>query len=203
MPKPWFTDAYQSRRRACRLPADHTFQTKAELAAALLEQWHRRGALPATWLVCDEWFGRHQALLDRVAAVGLRYLAAVPRNYARLAAARARRRPPGPSPPARLGAAPRRLGEGPPGAHERLHPDSPPALPLTAVAAQVPGQRWARYRIAEGRQGPIVAEFVALRAVASRSGYREGLPGPEVWVLIRRAVPVRPAGRRASGRARH
>ncbi len=80
VPKPWFTDAYAARRRACRLPADRAFQTKAELAAALVEAWHRRGALPATWLVCDEWFGRHQALLDRVAAVGLRYLAEVPRN---------------------------------------------------------------------------------------------------------------------------
>jgi len=60
------------------------------------------------------------------------------------------------------------------------------------VAAQVPARRWQRYRILEGRKGPIVAAFVALRAVASRSGYREGLPGPEVWVLIRRAVPATP-----------
>jgi SRSO17 transposase len=198
VPKPWFTDAYQSRRRACRLPADHTFQTKAELAAAMLEQWHRRGALPATWLVCDEWFGRHQALLDRVAAVGLRYLAEVPRNthvWPLREPADARRARPRP----RAWVPPRAAsGKGRPGRHERLHPDSPPALPLTAVAAQVPGQRWARYRIAEGRKGPIVADFVALRAVASRNGYREGLPGPDVWVLIRRAVP---AGQQVAGHA--
>jgi len=188
VPKPWFTDAFAARRRACRLPADRAFQTKAELAAALVEGWHRRGALPATWLVCDEWFGRHQALLDRIAAVGLRYLAEVPRNTHVWPlrepgdARRARPRPRAWVPPRAAS------GKGRRGTHERLHPDSPPALPLTAVAAQVPARRWQRYRILEGRKGPIVAEFVALRAVASRSGYREGLPGPEVWVLIRRAV---------------
>lgn len=189
VPKPWFTEAYAARRRACRLPADLTFHTKAELAAALIEGWQRRGALPAMWLVCDEWFGRHQALLDRVAATGLRYLAEVPRTTHVWPlrepgdARRARPRPRAWVPPRAAS------GKGRPGTHERLHPDSPPALPLTAAAAQLPSRRWARYRIAEGRKGPIVAEFVALRAVASRSGYREGLPGPEGWVLIRRAVP--------------
>jgi hypothetical protein len=51
-------------------------------------------------------------------------------------------------------------------------------------------RRWQRYRILEGRKGPIVAEFVALRALASRSGYRAGVPGPAVWVLIRRPLPL-------------
>jgi SRSO17 transposase len=198
VPKPWFTDAYAARRRACRLPADVVFRTKADLAAALVEGWQRRGALPATWLVCDEWFGRHQALLDRVAAAGLRYRAEVPRNthvWPLREPADARRARPRP----RAWVPPRAAsGKGRPGTHKRLHPDSPPALPLTTVAAQLPGRRWVRYRIAEGRKGPIVAEFVALRAVAGRSGYREGLPGPEVWVLIRRAVP---SGEQAPGRA--
>ena len=198
VPKPWFTDPYAPRRRACRRPADHTVQTKAELAAELLEQWHQRGALPAAWLVCDEWFGRHQARLDRVAAVGLRYLAEVPRNThvwplrEPADARRARPRPRAWVPP-RAASRQGRLGT-----HERRHPASPPALPLTAVAAQVPGHRWQRYRIAEGRKGPLAADFVALRAVASRSGYRGGLPGPEVGVLIRRAVP---AGQRVAGHA--
>ncbi len=198
VPKPWFTDAYAARRHACRLPADVVFRAKADLAAALVEGWHRRGALPATWLVCDEWFGRHQAFLDRVAATGLRYLAEVPRNThvwplrAPADARRARTRPRAWVPPRAAS------GKGRLGTHERLHPDSPPALPLTDMAAQLPGRRWARYRIAEGRKGPIVADFVALRAVASRSGYRAGLPGPEVWVLIRRAVP---SSEQAPGRA--
>ena len=29
-----------------------------------------------------------------------------------------------------------------------------------------------------------------VRALASRTGYRAGVPGPEVWVLIRRPLPA-------------
>ena len=72
----------------------------------------------------------------------------------------------------------------------RLHPASPSAVPLATVASQLSRRRWQRFRLLEGRKGPVVADFVALRALASRSGYREGVPGPEVWVLIRRPLPL-------------
>lgn len=62
-------------------------------------------------------------------------------------------------------------------------------MPLEALAGQLARRRWQRYRILEGRQGPIVADFAAVRARASRSGDREGVPGPAVWVLIRSPLP--------------
>lgn len=61
---------------------------------------------------------------------------------------------------------------------------------MEILAEQIARRRWQRYRILDGRKGPIVADFVALRALASRTGYREGGPGPEVWVLIRRPLPL-------------
>src|SRR5258708_14950393 len=80
LPEPWVDDAHAPRWRACRIPADVVFRTKAQLAAEMVEQVQQRGDLPATWLVCDEGFGRNQALPDRVDAAGLWYLADVPRN---------------------------------------------------------------------------------------------------------------------------
>ena len=50
------------------------------MAVELIEQAQQRDTLPATWLVGDEWFGRHRALLERSDAVGLWYLAEVPRT---------------------------------------------------------------------------------------------------------------------------
>ncbi|MGI8914098.1 MAG: hypothetical protein ACR2JY_10040, partial [Chloroflexota bacterium] len=44
--------------------------------------------------------------------------------------------------------------------------------------------QWRRYRVLEGARGPLVADFAALRAVA----VREGLPGPEVWIVLRRPL---------------
>ncbi len=48
VPKLWFADEYRLRRRACRLLANIAFRAKAALAAEMIEQWHRRGALPAS-----------------------------------------------------------------------------------------------------------------------------------------------------------
>jgi len=189
LPEPWFDEAHVPLWPACRIPAGVGFQTKAELGAEMVEQVQARGELPATWLVCDEWFGRNQALLDRVDAAGLWYLAEIPCNTQVWPlreprdARRVRPRPRAWLPPR----AP--SGKGRKGTHERLHPDSPPAIPAEALTVQVARRRWQRYRILEGRKGPIVADFVALRALASRTGYREGVPGPEVWLLIRRPLP--------------
>jgi SRSO17 transposase len=188
LPEPWFDNEHAPLWWACRIPADIVFRTKAELAAEMVEQVQQRGDLPATWLVCDEWFGRNQALLDRVDTAGLWYLAEVPRNTQVWPlrepsdGRRVRARPRAWLPPRAAS------GKGRKGTHERLHPDSPPAIPVEALARQSARRRWQRYRLLEGRKGPIVADFVALRALASRSGYREGVPGPEVWVLIRRPL---------------
>jgi SRSO17 transposase len=193
LPEPWFDAAHAPRWQACRIPADVAFQTKAELGAEMVEQVQARGELPASWLVCDEWFGRNQALLDRVDAAGLWYLAEIPRNTQVWPLRE-------PSDGRRVRARPRAWlpprapsGRGRKGTNERLHPDSPPAIPVETLAeslARRPRRRWRRYRVLEGRKGPIVADFVALRALASRTGSREGVPGPEVWVLIRRPLPL-------------
>jgi SRSO17 transposase len=190
LPEAWFDADHAARWQACGIPADTHFQTKAELGAELVEQVCQRGELPASWLVCDEWFGRNQVLLDRMDAAGLWYLAEVPRNTQiwplrePTDGRRARALPQAWLPPRAAS------GKGRTGTHDRLHPASPPAVPVETLAAQLGQRRWRRYRILEGRKGPIVADFVALRALASRSGYREGLPGPAVWVLLRRPLPI-------------
>jgi SRSO17 transposase len=188
LPETWFDADHAARWRACGIPAETRFQTKAELGAELVEQ--ARGAGRASWLVCDAWFGRHQALLDRMDAAGLWYLAEVPRTTQvwplrePTDGRRVRARPWAWLPPRAAS------GKGRKGTHDRRRPHSPPAVPLEVLAAQLARRRWRRYRLLEGRKGPIVADFVALRALASRRGYREGVPGPAVWVLLRRPVPM-------------
>ena len=190
LPEVWFDAAHAARWRACGIPPGTRFQTKSELGAELVEQVQARGELPASWLVCDEWFGRNQVLLDRMDAAGLWYLAEVPRNTQvwplrePTDGRRVRPRPQAWRPPRAAS------GKGRKGTHERLHPDSPPAVPVEVLASQLARPRWRRYRLLEGRKGPIVADFVAVRALASRRGYREGVPGPEVWVLLRRPLPA-------------
>ena len=179
----WFVEDHQELWRACAIPDGVRFQTKLELAAEMVEQIQQQRRVRARWLACDEGYGQDPAFLDRVAATGLWYLAEVPgltHVWPRQDPATGLACPPPqlwvpPTPSGRWGRAFTKA---------RLHPDSPRPVRVDTLLAQLPDHAWRRYRILEGSKGPLIADFAALRAVATR----HGLPGPEVWVLVRRAV---------------
>ncbi len=183
LPSAWFTDAYRERWQACAIPTGTVFQTKPQLAASLLTGVRTERRVQAQWVACDEGFGNDPALLDQIAAHELWYLAEVPCDTLVWPLAEpdgaARAHP-------QRWVPPRRPGRGRPPQAERLHPDSPPRVRVDAWAAQVPADRWQRYRILEGSKGPLVAEFMTVRAVQGR----DGLPGPESWLVVRRTLPT-------------
>jgi hypothetical protein len=141
------------------------------------------GRLKARWVVCDEGYGDSPAFLERLDATGLWYLAEVPRDtkvwpLLETDGQTERALPSSwvpPQTPSRKGPAPRR---------ERLHPSSPAKVAVEDLAKQWPSSAWQRYRLLEGHKGPLVADFLVLRAVLPL----DRLPGPEVWVVIRRKV---------------
>jgi hypothetical protein len=61
------------------------------------------------------------------------------------------------------------------------NPDQKP-LRVDQLAQQLPAKIWVRARIKEGAKGPLVCDFACLRAIE----VREGLPGCEIWLVIRR-----------------
>ncbi len=183
LPPAWFTAAYHDRWQACGIPAGTAFQTKHQLAARLLDGILTERRVRAQWVTCDEGFGNDPALLDHIAEHGVWYLAEVP--CATLVWPLTEPDGPPRARPQRWVPPRRPTGRGRPPQAERLHPDSPPRLRVDAWAAQVPADRWQRYRILEGSKGPLVAEFVTVRAVQARAG----LPGPEGWLVVRRTLP--------------
>ena len=72
LPETWAADA--QRRKKTRVPPEITFQTKPQIAAALL----RRSSVPFDWITADEEFGRDGAFLDELESRGQRYLVEVP-----------------------------------------------------------------------------------------------------------------------------
>jgi len=183
LPESWFAQDHRTLWQDCQIPDEIAFQTKHELAAELVEKLMTSGRIRARWVACDEGYGDSPAFLQRLDATGLWYLAEVPRDtkvwpLLEMDGQTARARPSSwvhPQVPSRKGPAPRR---------ERLHPSSPAKVPLEELAKQWPASAWQRFRLLEGHKGPLVADFLLLRAILPL----DRLPGPEVWVVIRRKV---------------
>ena len=172
LPQEWVTDAaYAERRQKCGVPEDIEFKTKPQQGAEMLQALHATGRLRAGWLACDEAFGRDTAFLDNVAELGVWYYAEVPHTT------RAWKKRP-------LTAVPAWSGRGRQPTRQRLLKGQPDAQDVVSIAESVSADRWSRQTIKEGTKGPIVADFAVLRVVA----VRDRLPGPEVWLVLRRNV---------------
>ncbi len=73
-------------------------------------------------------------------------------------------------------------GQGRPRTRVRVDAAAPTPVEVGALAAALPPTAWRRHVLNEGAKGPLVAEVACVRAVA----VRDRLPGPDVWVVLRR-----------------
>jgi SRSO17 transposase len=172
LPQEWVEDeAYIQRRVACGVPGDSAFITKPMLGWAMIQAVQQAGTLRCRWVACDEAFGRDTTLLDHIAGLGLWYYAEVPHDTQVW-----RERP--------ATTVPAWSGRGRKPTRAQIVAGAPKAQPVALLAAALPVSLWSRQTIKEGSKGPIVADFVAVRVVA----VRDGLPGPEGWLILRRNV---------------
>ena len=172
MPREWIEDdAFAERRTKCGVPRERGFQTKPELGWEMIREVVDDQQVRARWVACDEAFGRDSACLDQVASSGLWYFAEVPHDTRVWL-----ERP--------LAQVPKWSGRGRKPTRERLVEGQHAAQAVTAIADQVGPTQWQRHRITEGSKGPMAADCWARRVVA----VRDGLPGPELWLVMRRQI---------------
>ncbi len=169
LPESWFEENHAAGRAACGVPNQVTAQTKPEIGLDLLRRAIQRGSLPLAWVAADELYGDSPAFRDGVAALNKWYFAEVkgttliwqdrPEVHVPDWKGRGRR-------PTRL----------------RLrHPADRP-LSVKDLALALPTDAWRTATIKEGSKGPIVCDFAFVRVTESRAN----LPGPAVWLIIRR-----------------
>jgi SRSO17 transposase len=169
MPEMWFSKDFATRRKKCRVPDEIHFQTKNELAWEMIEAIEREGTLRFRWIACDEAFGCDTWLLDRIASLQCWYFAEVPRDTFVWT-----HRPETFVPPwSGRGRKPKRLV---------LVDGQSSRQTVEDIADSLPREGWSRHIIKEGSKGPIVADFARLRVI----NVRDGLPGAEVWLVLRR-----------------
>jgi SRSO17 transposase len=171
LPAQWFDEMHRAYWPKISLPGKTLFQTEPALALAMITELVERGQLPFAWITADEHFGQIPGFLDGVAALGKWYFAEVPTTTRVWLRTPALCRP-GPGP----------LGQ--PRPQPRVAPNAPRSVAVRDWLRDLPVGRWQRYTIKEGSRGPLVAAFAFERVTL----VRDRLPGPRVWLVVRRSL---------------
>jgi len=171
VPEAWFDDAHAAKRAQTGMPADLVFMTKPQIALLLVERAMARGSLSARWLAADGLYGDSPAFRDGVADLGLWYFTAVACTTLIW-----RRAPAMIIPPYR--------GTGRKPTRQQLKTPTNRPYRVEELLQRLPKPAWVRTTIKEGSKGPIVCDLAFVRVTEAR----EGLPGPRLWLIIRRNV---------------
>src|SRR5215470_1232005 len=172
LPEPWSTDAYQARRTKCKMPDEVAWQSKPQLAAAMVQALHQAGVLPFKYIVADGLYGHSpdfwaacEACVGTVAFVAtpadtqgwLQPVATTTHTYTYRGEQRTKRRAAAPA---------------------------PAPCTVAALAQAIPATFWYRRTVSEGTKGPITYEFARKRVQVCK----EGQPTTVVWLLIKRTL---------------
>ena len=164
MPDKWFGDEYQKRRNDCAVPEDLKFMTKLDIALELVRDIRKTGNFPAKWLGCDSFFGRNADFIDAVAD-DFYYFADLPANMrvftndVEVVAKKYKGK----------------------GAHPHKMKASADPIHISDIAMD-DNIQWETAVLGEGAKGPIIAQIKCTRVYE----YRDGLPGRECWLYIRK-----------------
>lgn len=167
LPAAWTAD--RDRCRAAGVPADVAYQSKADLALALLRRARAGSHLPGDWLTADAGYGEVPSFRDELATDQWRYVVEVPSNHAVFTQWAKT-------------AVPEWTGHGRKPTQPQLVAGEPTPQNVVSVANGLSAATWQTLTVAEGAQGPRQYQFAALRVWESR----DGLPGRASWLLYRR-----------------
>ena len=170
LPEVWFGPLYAARRVKCQVPDELQFQTKPQLAAAMLQSIRQEGILPFRYIVADSVYGNSPDFLAALdACVGTTALVAISSETRCW-----------PQRPTTQEKAYRYKGEA--RAKRHLLPTALPPQSVAALAATLPAWQWYRRTVSEGTKGPITYDFARHRVTLGK----DGLPERTVWLVIKR-----------------
>jgi SRSO17 transposase len=173
LPESWCQDdeATRQRRAKAHIPETIAFQTKPEIAAAMVRRTEIAGQVALDWITADEEYGRKGDFLDELEALGKRYVVEVPVNTTVWTKDPAECIPP-------YG------GKG----RVPTKPSRDAVSSVKEVAASWEATTWRRLCVGQGAKGPLWYEFAAVRVWA----VRHGEAGRPIWLLVRRSLEAEP-----------
>jgi SRSO17 transposase len=177
MPEPWFTDAYVRRRTQCQVPDDCGFQTKPQLAAAMLRALRDAGVLPFKYVVADCLYGNSPEFLDAVEeAVGAIYFVSIPADT------RCWLQGPVMVTKSYTYKGERRM-------KQVVAASAKEPIAVDTVAKSLHDCFWYQRNVSEGTKGLIRYEFTKRQVTLCG----DGLPARTVWLVMKRTVGENPS----------
>ena len=179
LPETWAAD--QARRAKVRVPTDVTFQTKPELALALVDQ-ARTWGVPFATVVADAGYGDNPTFLKGLDDRQVAYVVGVSSTF-------------GVRLPEEVHAAALRSPPPPRGRGQPQKPRPAPLYAAKAVLEALPEDRWQTITWRERDDVALRKQFVAVRAHWATGGAQFSTSphrvctGPEGWLLGERPVP--------------
>jgi SRSO17 transposase len=161
------TKVCRDRREKVHIPETIAFQTKPQIAAALIRETVVLGVVGLDWITADEEYGRNGEFLDEVEQLELRYVVEVPVTTTVWTEDPASCVPP-------YG------GRGP----VPTKPSREAVASVVAVVSSLKPEQWRTLNLGQGTKGPLCFEFAAVRVWA----VRHGKAGPPIWLLVRRTL---------------
>ena len=162
MPKAWFTPAYAERREHTWVPEQLEFQTKPQIALALIERLRGSQVFTARWLCCDAAFGANPEFLAALPE-GLYYFAAIASSTLLC-----RQKP--------ALTVPEYTGRGRPPIKTRRLPGQQPPEPVSKLVKRL---RFKAVHLGESAKGPLWAKVACCRV------YRPDDEKP-LWLFVRK-----------------
>lgn len=168
MPESWFTKEQEDRRKFNLVPEDIVFQTKPQIASALIDKIDKTNLFTAKWIGCDATFGSDWDFLESLPK-GKYYFAGIRSNTQVFL-----HKPIVGLPPYK--------GHGKQPSKPRIMKGKTYTVGNIAKSKR---RIWSKVILAEGAKGPILADVACLRVYPSR----DGLPQESsVWLFIRRTT---------------
>src|SRR5215831_17571241 len=167
LPEPWLTDAYPARRTKCKVPDEVVWQSRPQLADAMVQALHQGGILPFKYIVADCLYGNSPDFWEACeACVGTVAFVATPADT------RGWLQPLAPTTHTSTSKGKQRT-------KRAVVTETPPST-VAELAHAMPATFWYRRTVAEGTKSPLTYEFARKRLRLCK----EGQPTTAVWLLI-------------------
>ena len=176
IPEHWFTEEYASKMKKCNAPEDIEFKSKPQLAVEMLHRLEKERTVPFKYIAADSIYGNSPEFIEAVQSyVNKVYFVSIPCTTLCWLQS-----------PVTITKKYKYKEEL--RSKQVILDSQKKPISIEKFAKTLNDYFWYRRKVSEGTKGPIEYEFTKRRITLSK----DGLPGKNVWLIIKRTLGVNP-----------